>query len=235
MWKFRLAVVVTIPLALASTAHGRNSGEKRQEATAFDRYVADAIARGGPDARAASPGSLYTPGARFGDLSRDPRATQVDDIVTILVAERASAVARGVTNSSRKSSAKSSITAAGGALPAAGPLANLATLGGETNLQGQGETSRETTLSTTLSARVAHVLPNGYLAIEGTKEIQINSERQTVVIRGVCRPQDLTQGNVVRSDRLAQLEVRVAGKGVVGDAVRRPFFLYRILMGLLPF
>ena len=39
----------------------------------------------------------------------------------------------------------------------------------------------------------------------------------------------------MRSDRLAQLEVRINGKGIVNDAVRRPFLLYRILLGLLPF
>jgi flagellar L-ring protein precursor FlgH len=40
---------------------------------------------------------------------------------------------------------------------------------------------------------------------------------------------------MIRSDRLAHLEVRIDGKGVVGDAIRRPNFLYRILLGLLPF
>jgi flagellar L-ring protein precursor FlgH len=51
----------------------------------------------------------------------------------------------------------------------------------------------------------------------------------------MVRPADLSPGNVVRSDRLAQLEVRINGKGIVNDAVRRPFLLYRILLGLLPF
>jgi hypothetical protein len=31
------------------------------------------------------------------------------------------------------------------------------------------------------------------------------------------------------------MEIRLNGKGVVNDAVRRPFFLYRLLTGLLPF
>ena len=79
------------------------------------------------------------------------------------------------------------------------------------------------------------MLPNGNLLLEGAKEVQVNSERQAVMVRGVIRPADLAPGNVVTSDRLAQLEVRVNGRGVVGDAVRRPFFLYRILLGLLPF
>jgi flagellar L-ring protein precursor FlgH len=80
---------------------------------------------------------------------------------------------------------------------------------------------------------VTHVLPNGYLVVEGTKEIQLNAERQLVVVRGVARPADLLN-NVIRSDRLAQLEVRVNGKGVVGDATKRPFILYRLLAGVLP-
>jgi len=31
------------------------------------------------------------------------------------------------------------------------------------------------------------------------------------------------------------MEVRVNGKGVVEDAIRRPNFLYRLVLGLLPF
>jgi flagellar L-ring protein precursor FlgH len=39
----------------------------------------------------------------------------------------------------------------------------------------------------------------------------------------------------VQSNHLAQMEIRLNGKGVVGDAVRRPMILYRLLLGLLPF
>jgi flagellar L-ring protein FlgH len=54
-------------------------------------------------------------------------------------------------------------------------------------------------------------------------------------VRGVVRPFDLTTGNAVQSDQIAMLEVSVAGKGVIGDAVHRPNILYRLLLGLLPF
>jgi flagellar L-ring protein precursor FlgH len=56
-----------------------------------------------------------------------------------------------------------------------------------------------------------------------------------VTVRGIIRPNDLSTANTVRSDQIAQLELKVNGKGVVGDAVRRPFILYRLLLGLLPF
>jgi flagellar L-ring protein precursor FlgH len=78
-------------------------------------------------------------------------------------------------------------------------------------------------------------MANGNLVIEGAKDVSVNSERQVVVVRGICRPQDLSVANTVRSEQLALLEVRVNGKGVVEDAVRRPWFLYRLLLGVLPF
>ena len=59
-------------------------------------------------------------------------------------------------------------------------------------------------MSTTLTARVIHVLPNGALVVEAAKDIQINSERQTITVRGVVRPSDIDATNSVRSNRLGQ-------------------------------
>jgi flagellar L-ring protein precursor FlgH len=183
---------------------------------------------------AASPGSLYATGAPLGDLARDLRAHRKHDLVTIIVSDRASAIAKGTTNSSRKSSARHSVGALLGPIKSS-RLSDLASLSGESELQGTGETSRETMLTTTLSARVTHLLPNGVMVVEGRKEVTVNSERQLVLVRGLVRPSDVTAGNTIRSDRLAEMEITVNGKGVVGDAIKRPFFLYRILLGLLPF
>jgi flagellar L-ring protein precursor FlgH len=200
----------------------------------LDQYIQEAVAAGSGPSSSSTPGSLFQASARFAELGRDFRAQNVDDLVTIIVTDRASAVARGVTNTNRKSSVKQGVTAALGPLPVAGPLANLAGANGATQLQGQGETSRTTLLNTTLTARVRTVLPNGNLVVHGVKEVVVNSERQIVEVRGVVRPEDLTGANSIVSDRVGMLEVRVNGKGVVGDAVRRPFFLYRLLLGLLP-
>jgi len=108
-------------------------------------------------------------------------------------------------------------------------------MSGSTSLDGSGSVSRNSALSTTLSARVTHVLPNGYLVLEGSKSVEVNSERQQVTVRGIIRPMDLSPGNVVTSDQLAQLEIKVDGKGVVNDATHRPNILYRLLLGVLPF
>jgi flagellar L-ring protein precursor FlgH len=230
--RLRLLVI----LALAAIEAGAGGLRKNRQPSPIEQYIGQAEGHDWRHGRpAASPGSLFQPGGRLSDLARDPRAYQLDELVTIVVSDRASAIARGATATTRKQDARNSVTALAGRLSPAGGLANLAALGGEAKLDGQGQTTRETQLTTTLAARVTHVLPNGNLVLEGLKEISVNSERQMVVVRGVCRPQDLSPGNLIRSERLAMLEVRIHGKGVVEDAIRRPFFLYRVLMGLLPF
>ena len=206
------------------------------EPTPLDRYIQDAMRNSnGSGEPVSSPGSIWTPASRLTDLGRDLRAAQVDDMVTVLVVEHAAAAAKGISKTQRQSSTKNSIAALGGLTRKTGPWTNLANVSGQTQLDGEGQTTRTTDLTTTLAARVTHVLPNGYLVVEGAKDVQVNSERQTVIVRGMVRPADLSPGNVVRSDRLAQLEVRINGKGIVNDAVRRPFILYRILLGLMPF
>jgi flagellar L-ring protein precursor FlgH len=203
-----------------------------EEPSPLERYLASAEAQAA-SMRPAGPGSLYAAEGMLADVARDPRALQVNDLVTILVAEQATALSRGATSTSRQSSSNASAGSFYGATSSR--FGNL--LAGSSNMQldGEGETSRQTTITTRLSARVAQVLPNGYLVLEGNREIVVNAERQLVTIRGVVRPADLLPDNSVRSDRLAQMEIRIDGKGVVNDAIRRPNFLYRLLLGILPF
>ena len=216
------------------TAEARKKKVEAPPPSPLDRYVAESAARSAA-APAATPGAIWLAGSRLADSARDVRASQVDDVLTIVVAEQASAVTSGATQTQRSSSNKTSVSALAGITNKTGPWANLTNLAGDSQLNGQGTTSRTTTLTTTLTARITGVLPNGGLVVEASKDIQINSERQTITVRGVVRPADIDATNSVQSNRLADLEVRVNGKGVVGDAIRRPFILYRILLGLLPF
>jgi len=209
--------------------------KKAPQPTALDEYIRTAESRSIDEGAGRTAGSTWLNSSSMGDLARDVLASHVDDIVTIVVSEQASAVSTGATKTSRVSSTKNSINALAGVTAATGSLANLVNLSGDTELNGAGSTTRTTNLTTSLTARVTHVLPNGYLVLEGTKNIQINSEWQTVKVRGVIRPADLAPNNTVLSSSVGDLEVQLDGKGVVTDAIHRPKFLYRLLLGLLPF
>jgi flagellar L-ring protein precursor FlgH len=226
--------LLVLLLAAAGGLSAKEKKPKVQQPSPLDQYLKDAMSRA-PATTQASAGSLWSPTSRLTDLGSDVRANQVDDLVTILVNEQNSAVVQGATKTQRQSSLTSNIAAAAGITNPTGTWNNLANVNTNAQLNGQGATSRSTTLSTTLSARVTHVLPNGYLVVEASKEVDVNSEHQLVIVRGIVRPADLTTSNTINSDQIAQMELRIDGKGVINDAIRRPFILWRVLMGLLPF
>ena len=207
---------------------------KKEQMPSLEEYVTS-VNKSARQTSTTAPGSLYASGGRLAEGLRDLRATQVYDLVYIVVSDKASALSKGATNTDRKSSAKASVTSLAGPKKATSALGSLANMSGQTQLQGTGTTSRDSVLTTTLTAEVINVLPNGNLVVQGQKEIVVNSERQLVTVRGIVRPDDMSPTNSIQSDRLARLEVHVNGKGVVEDAVKRPFILYRILLGLLPF
>lgn len=207
--------------------------KKAPPLSAIDQMIQEASARPGAGSTAPAPGSIFSPDAVLSDMTRDLRATRVHDIVTILVSDRASAISRGTSATQRKSAASGGVsTVLGRTIPqASGALS----LGSDQSLQAQGATGRESSLVTAVTARVTHVLPNGLLVVEATKEVVVNSEKQLVHVRGIVRPIDISTANAIASDRVANLEIRVNGKGIVNDSIRRPNILYRILMGVLPF
>jgi flagellar L-ring protein FlgH len=229
------ALLVAAPLFVMAEGIPKLKTKKPVEPSALDKYIQESLKNSTARPVEPSAGSLWTPASRLTDLGSDVRAVQVDDLVTIVVNEQASAVATGATQTSRVSSVDAAITALAGIKSAKGALVNLANSSNTTALNGSGTTSQTTALSSTLSARVTHVLPNGYLVLEGSKNVQVNSEHQEVTVRGIIRTADLSPGNVITSSQLAQMEIKINGKGVVSDAIRRPNILYRLILGLLPF
>ncbi len=162
-----LAVLATALLANTAEGAAKMKSRKPAEPSALDQYIQASLKNATLAPAEPSAGSLWTPASRFTDVGADLRAVQVNDLVTIIVSEQASAVATGATKTSRVSSVNSAVTALAGIKSATGALANLANSANDTELNGAGSTSQGTSLSSTLSARVTHVLPNGYLVLEG--------------------------------------------------------------------
>src|SRR5271166_2039409 len=236
----RLLTPTSLLLCVALCAGADKNSDKNKkkappEPSPLEKYVIDATKDYSSPDLAHSAGSTWSPTALLANLAMDVKASRVDDLVTIVVNETFSAVATGDVKTARQSNAQSAITKLGGIKSATGALANLLDANTQTALTGTGETSRGAVLTANLSARVARVLPNGYLVVEGTKRVQVSSENQVVTVRGVIRPVDLDTTNTIVSNRIAQMEVLVNGKGVVNDSIHRPNFLYRLLLGILPF
>lgn len=190
---------------------------------AFMKYLnaARATAQTAP-----SPASLWMAG-----LSDDLRARRVNDLVTVQVMELISAQGSADSSLDKESNASASVASLFGLeskLPDWIDPTNLAGLGANSSFTGSGSTGRSGSLTAVLTARVAEVLPNGDLALEGVREIDINGDRQIIVLTGVVRPFDVRAGNVVPSTAIGQMRIRYFGRGLIKDNLQ-PGLLVRIL------
>jgi flagellar L-ring protein precursor FlgH len=199
--------------------------------TGIEEYRAEA--KRAAEAAEFNAGSLWTSSGQHSNLFRDMKARYVNDVVTIRVSETTSAVSTADASNNRSSSMSAGIDALVGLQDGVKELPNLASGAGQIRFNGQGATSRATQVQTTLTARVTDVLPNGYLVVEGTREVRVNNENQTIVLSGVVRPSDINRSNVVLSSAVAQMSLRVQGKGTVSQPLK-PGWLYQIINGIWP-
>jgi flagellar L-ring protein precursor FlgH len=164
-------------------------------------------------------------------LSLDRRARRVNDLVTIRVIESITASGTADSALSKSSGASNSLLGLFGLekkLPGFIDPTALAGLKSESQFKGSGATTRAGELTAVLTARVAEVLPNGDLIVEGAREIEINGDRQIVVLSGVARTTDIDPQNMITSTAIGQLRIRYFGRGLMKDNLS-PGFLLRIL------
>jgi flagellar L-ring protein precursor FlgH len=79
------------------------------------------------------------------------------------------------------------------------------------------------------------MLPSGVLVVEAERQLTMNNERQTILVRGLVRPGDVAPNGSVQSNQVANLELELKGKGVLSDGVRPPNALVRGLLWLVGF
>ena len=164
----------------------------------------------------------------------DYKALRVGDLVTISVAQNLSATSAGNVSSNRSFSANSGINALPGQLKTTG-VANLFSPNSTQVLAGKAQATSQTSLSTTLTGRVAAVLPAGTLVVEAERQITMNNQHETVILRGLVRPGDLDAANTVASNHVGDLEVEVKGKGIVSEGTRPPNPIVKWILRIVGF
>ena len=164
-------------------------------------------------------------------LALDTRARQVNDLLTIQVIENISASGTADSALAKDSGGSASLGGLFGLekkLPGFIDPTNLAASKAQTDFKGSGATNRAGQLTANLTGRVVEVLPNGDLVVEGIREMEINGDRQVLVLTGVVRPADVDPANVVRSTAIGQLRIRYFGQGLIRDNLK-PGWIVRIL------
>jgi flagellar L-ring protein precursor FlgH len=102
------------------------------------------------------------------------------------------------------------------------------------SFDGSGETSRNETMTASITARVMEVTPNGNLFIKGTRQVKVNNENQIITLTGLIRPVDVSPDNTVLSSYIADAKIEYTGSGPVSDK-QRPGWLLRAIDFVWPF
>jgi flagellar L-ring protein precursor FlgH len=216
-----VAACVAVVLLLVSAAGAR---PKNKAAAPKHDALADYLKRvsgSAPVATASTLGSLWIDNGRLANMVADYKASRVGDLVTISINQNLSSTNTGNVATNRTFSASSGITALGGHIATSG-VANLFSPNSTQALTGKAQATSTTALSTTLTGRVAAVLPTGTLVVEAERQIVMNDQRETVILRGMVRPGDLDATNTVASNSVGDMEVEVKGKGVISEGTRPP-------------
>lgn len=209
---------------VALLVSGAEAKSKNKAAAAKRDALADYLQRvsaPAPAVSATTPGSLWVDNGRLANLVADYKASRVGDLVTISINQNLSSTNTGNVATSRAFSASSGITALGGHIATSG-VANLFSPSSTQALTGKAQATSTTALTTTLTGRVVAVLPTGTLVVEAERQLMMNDQRETVILRGMVRPGDLDATNTVASNSVGDMEVEVKGKGVISEGTRPP-------------
>jgi flagellar L-ring protein precursor FlgH len=183
----------------------------------------------------AAPGSIWTDSGRLTRMTTDVRAMRPHDLIQVVVAESLASSTDGTVKNSRASNANSSISGLIGQLKAGNALQNLITQSSSAGLNAQGTSATDSSLSTTFGGQVVEVLPNGMLVVEAARQVEFSQQTQTILLRGLVRPEDISQQNQVLSTAISSLELEVRGKGIINDYTHRQNALVRLLQQILIF
>ena len=187
-----------------------------------------------PNLTPASPGSLWTDNGKFVRFFADYKAARAGDTITIVVNQSLSAQSAGSVSTSRAFSATSGISALPGQLKTAG-VASLFSPTSNQALTGKSQAATTSSLQTSFAGTVVSVLPTGVLVVEAERQMTMNNERQTILLRGLVRPGDIGPDGSISSNLIANLELELKGKGVLSDGTRPPNLLVRMILRLVGF
>ena len=188
-----------------------------------------------------SPNSLWQTGSRA--FFKDQRANRVGDILTVEVkitdkAKIDNSTKRTRTNSDNVGLSGSIGTHIASIIPeqiiGTGDPESLANASSDSTSEGSGEIDRSEDITVTVAAVVLQVLPNGNLVIEGRQEIRINFEVRELLVAGIVRPEDISSGNTIASEKIAEARIAYGGRGQITD-VQQPRYGQQVMDIVLPF
>lgn len=185
------------------------------------------------------PNSLWRPGSRA--FLKDQRASNVGDILTVIIEIQDNAAINNSTTRSRTAAESSSASALlgyeqslGAILPEAVDPTNLIDLDSDSTTAGAGAVNRNESINLRVAALVTQVLPNGNLVLAGRQEVRVNYEKRELQVAGIIRPEDITSTNTIDYDQIAEARIAYGGEGHITD-LQQPRYGQQVFDIIWPF
>jgi len=185
------------------------------------------------------PNSLWKAGSRA--FFKDQRASQIGDILTVLVNFNDKAQFNNETQTQRTTNEQDTMpnvfgfeSQLGKILPKSFNPASAVNITGATNNDGKATINRQEQVTLEVAALVTQVLPNGNLVVQGHQEIRVNYEVRDLQVTGVLRPADISSINTVPLDKLAEARVSYGGRGQLTND-QQPRYGQQLLDIVAPF
>jgi flagellar L-ring protein FlgH len=176
-------------------------------------------------------GAIFQASHGYAPLTSGTRASQVGDLLTIVLVERTQAVKTATATTGRDGEI-------GLSPPITGPLSFFTPqefdMGGSSKFNGKGQAGQSNALSGEISVTVAAVYPNGTMFVRGEKLIKLNRGDEFIRIAGLVRQSDVTADNRIPSTRVADADITYSGKGEIARASRQGW-LQRFFSIVSPF
>jgi len=150
----------------------------------------------------------------------EPRQFRENDLITIIVSERATIKNENSLETSKNSSLTGGVTS----MPNLLKLLELrweeyerlpitANMNYRSRYAGEGEQDIDRRTTARVTARVVEVKPNGTLLLESKTSVRTDGEEQVIVIAGLVRQEDITIANTIQSNQMANLVVNIQHHG----------------------
>lgn len=182
--------------------------------------------------------SLWSKGEK--SFFKDQRASQIGDILTVVVNFKESAKIDNQTQRNRTNSDKLGVDNFAGLETRMKKnhgslnMSKLVGAGSTMSSKGTGAITRSEEIKLNVAAVVTQVLPNGNLVILGRQEVRVNYEVRELQVAGIVRPEDITLQNQISSDKIAEARISYGGRGHITD-VQQPRYGQQVLDIILPY
>lgn len=220
----RLSAPLLLPVLLAACASAPPTNVQ-QPMSARPAYRAAETA--------AANGSIFQ-GAGGRSIFEDRRARYVGDTLIINVVEKNTASTKSNTKAARDSAMTAGVNTYTG-LPGKGLIPGVGLdLASTNDFDSSGESKADNTFTSTITATVVDVLPNGNLLVSGEKQVAINQGSEFIRFSGVVNPSTITTSNSVNSSQVADARIEYKQNGYIAEN-QQPGWLARFFLNVLPF